>query len=359
MTAGAFEWPGVSFQLKEQVGELVTPTGRLIVPAGADHGVWLEARRKRDEVPGGYCVGSSDVPSILDLEGVGTPPHVFRNKVYNIDSPVNEAMEWGHIFEPPIAEEWCRRNRAVIDEIGLVSNVDEPWHQSTIDRRVRHCPVYRDTEEACGLEVKNVGFASASRWHRDIPDRILAQIVHQLLVTGYKHIHYACNIGGNMMRQGIVYADRERELMAYIRTAVNEFRSRFLLTEIEPPWDTTGKAAKLIELDNATHPERVGELDLDGIDAVLSYAEAQHAESVAKKAKEQAKARLAQLANGARYLIFSDELAYSYGESKRTNVDLDALKERHPDAYDDPEVVSEKTSYTLRIAKKYTIKKEK
>lgn len=355
-------------------GELVTPTGVLVMGAeamGDNHAGWLEARRWRaprhlgrlalHRVSAetyrrhGLRIGSSDVPSILDLDGVDTPAHVFRDKMWDITRPANEAMGWGHIFEGPIADEWCRRNRAVIDEIGLVAHADKPWHQSTIDRRVRRCPVYGEFDRACGLEVKNVGFASASRWHAEIPDRILAQIVHQLFVTGYEHIHYACNVGGNTMKQGIVYADRERELMDFIVSEVDRFRADHLLTGVEPAWDTTAKAAKLIELDTASHPERVGELTVEEVGAVMEYAEASAEASAAKKRQEAARARLAQLADGAQYVKFADHLAYSYTPTTRTSVDLDALKERHPAAYDDTEVVATKTSYTLKLDKSYKV----
>lgn len=220
-----------------KIGDLITPTGRLVLPPdrlGGDE--WLEKRRWRDEVPGGYCIGSSEVPSILDLEGVDTPAHIYRRKVYNIDTPVNEAMWLGSEMEGAIAVAWCRRNRAVIDEIGLVSNVDRPWRQTTIDRRVRECPVYKGTKSECLLEIKLVGYASASKWKRDVPDRVLAQIIDQLMVTGYAHAHYAALVSSTRLAQGIIYADRERDLMTYIDGEVERFRTEHLLAGREPEW---------------------------------------------------------------------------------------------------------------------------
>ncbi len=338
-----------------EIGELVTPTGRLVLPADQLGGEqWLQDRRWRhpadipgwefrkvdhwSELPEGYRIGSSEVPSILDLPEVDTPAHVYRTKVYDIRTPKNEAMDWGHIFEGPIALEWCRRNRAVIDEIGLVARDDAPWHQSTIDRRVRRCPVYPElsAENAiCGLEVKNVGRASAARWHREIPDRILAQMIHQLYVTGYHHMHYACNIGGNTMRQGIVYAEREQKLMRFVVAAVDRFRAEHLLAGVEPPW-SEDKPDKMIALDNATHPERGGviELDVHGIGDVMEYAEVAAQAGAIDKRKKRIAARLRQRANGAEIATFSGERAFWYGDGHRPNVDLDKLKEGWPDAYE-------------------------
>lgn len=338
-----------------KVGDLITPTGRLVIPASAARADWLAARRMRDAVPGKFCIGSSDVPSILDLDGVDTPVHVYRAKVEGYQVPQNEQMAWGHLLEEPIAAEWCRRNRAVIDEIGLVSRVDAPWHQSTIDRRVRECPVYKGTEDECLLEVKNVGFASSSRWHADIPDRILAQILHQLYVTGYAHAHYACLVGGNTMKQGIVYAEREQDTLRFIVGEVESFRTDYLLKRIEPPWDTSDKAAKLLEMDALSHPDRVGEIGIDDVGDVMDYALKSRAAGDAKKDLEQARARLAQLAGGHEFVKFSGELAYRYGPTTRTHVDLDKLREKYPDAYADPQVVEERKGHTIYIDKAYKV----
>jgi predicted phage-related endonuclease len=357
-------------------GELVTPTGVLVMTGEqmkADHDAWLGARRwRRPEhltveqardmdrarhLAEGYRIGSSDVPSILDLPGVDTPAHVYRNKVMGIHTPPNEAMIWGHVLEDAIAKEWCRRNRAVIDEVGLLARQDAPWHQSTIDRRVRECPMGRGVADACGLEIKNVGFASASRWHADIPDRILAQILHQLYVTGYDHMHYFCLVGGNTPKQGIVRAGDETKLTAFIIGEVDRFRTEHLLAGVEPAWNATEKAARLVELDQASHPERIGEIDVTGIGWVMDYAQAAAEESAAKRRKEQAKAMLAQMADGKQFVTFGGEPAYHYGPTKRTKVDLDKLTEKYPQAYADPEVVSHNESHTLYIDKAYKVKR--
>lgn len=369
-----------------EIGELITPTGRLVLPHDRLGGEeWLAARRWRppsaEDTGGpdeflaldanarrayGYRIGSSDVPSILDLEGVDTPAHVYRAKVYDIRPEVNEAMLFGHINEPGIAAEWCRRNRAVIDEIGLVAKDGAPWHQSTIDRRVRECPVWRDrpadparyeANRECLLEVKNVDAHVAMRWHKDIPDRILAQILHQLYVTGYAHAHYACMIGGNRWRQGIVYADREQKLMDFVIGKVEAFRNGHLLTGVEPEWDVSEKPDKMIALDEATHPDRVGTLDIEGIGEVMAYAKAARIKADAETERKQCAARLRQLADGKEFVTFADQPAYRISETTTARVDLDKLKEKYPDAYADPEVVSETKSHTIYIDKAYKVKK--
>jgi predicted phage-related endonuclease len=344
-----------------EVGELITPNGLLVMTAEQMRGgreEWLAARRWREGVPGGFCIGASEVPSILDLEEVDTPAHVYRAKVMNIRREPNDAMLWGNIFEAPIAAEWCRRNRAVIDEIGLVAHKDYPYMQATIDRRVRECPVFKDTPEGeCLLEVKHMDRAPAARWHAGCPDRLNAQMRFQLWVTGYSHGHFACKVPGTM-KQGIIYADQEPEITEYIIAEVERFRTENLIAGVEPPWNTTDKPLRMIELDKTTHPERdgVAELDINGIDAVHVYAQAAADASAAKKRQDAAKAELMRLANGAAAVKFCDELAYRFGPTTKTKVNLDRLSERYPDAYNDPEVVSETKSHAIYLAAPYKVK---
>lgn len=347
---------GPTGPMAPNVGDLVTPTGRLVV--GHDDlksPAWLAARRWRPHTIGpwslGLCIGSSDVPSILDLDGVDTPAHVFREKVYEIEKVVNESMHWGNVFEHDIALDWCRRNRAVIDEIGLIARDGMPWRQSTIDRRVRECPVHKTAGLECGLEVKYVEHVYAPRWNtvHGIPDRIVAQIIDQLLNTGYDHMHYAIKVPGDFL-QGIIYREREQKLMTFIDGAVEGFRKNYLLPGVEPAWNLD-KADKMIALDNATHPEREGiaEIDVNGIGEVIEYARLAAEATALDKRKKALAAKLRQMAGGAEIATFSGERAYWYGQGHRTNVDLEELQERWPDAYD--AVVSDKEFPVLHIDK--------
>lgn len=346
---------------RPKIGDLVTPTGRLVVGPGDLHSEeWLSARRWRGHTIGpwslNYCIGSSDVANILDLDGVDTPARVYREKVYGIEQEINENMQWGNIFEHDIALEWCRRNHAVIDEIGLIARDGMPWRQSTIDRRVRECPVHKEAGLECGLEVKHVEFVSAARWHtaNGIPDRITAQIVDQLLNTGYDHMHYACKVPGDF-KQGIIYRDREERLMSFIDATVEGFRKDYLIRGVEPAWNLE-KPDKMIALDNDTHPERdgVAELDIEGVGEAMAYAEIAYgpggAGEIDKRKKAQA-AMLRKLADGAAVATFSGERVFWYGEGHRSNVNLDKLKERWPEVYD--EVVTENTFPVLHIDKAY------
>ena len=325
----------------------VTPTAYRVLPADVDRDTWLAARRAG--------IGSSDVAAILGLTTYSTPLHVYRDKRGELpDRDPSEAMLWGGILEDPVAREWARRQRSVIQRVGLVANVDQPWMLATLDRRVAECPLDRSVRTACALEVKLRNAHTSSRWHAEIPDDVLAQVMWQMRVTGYRHIHVMILIGGNTVVMVTIWWDDD--VAAYIEAEVTRFRDRHLLAGAPPVVDDPAAARALIELDEALHPERVGKIDVPAIGEVIEYAELSARRSAADKALKAARARLGELADGARYVTFDGELAYQLDPVTRTNVDAERLAEKYPEAYADPEVVRTTTSHAIRIAPAFKVK---
>jgi len=318
-------------------GRRVTPTAIRLLPADADRQTWLTARRAG--------IGSSDVAAILGVADRATAVHVYRDKRGELVDDAGEAALWGRLLEDPIAQEWARRMRSVVQRVGLVAHVDEQWRMATLDRQVLECPMDRSVKTRCALEVKCRNAFVASRWRSDVPDDVLAQAVWQMAVTGYDHIHVAVLIGGNEMRQTVV--QRDERLEAYVLDQVRQFRNRHLLPGIEPGWDLS-KAQALIDMDSLMHPDRVGELDITSIGEVIEYAERSARKGAAEKALKESSAILRRLAGGARTVTFGGELAYEYTPVRKRTPDLDRLAERWPEAFAD--CVQEKTHYQIRIA---------
>ncbi|NUT31498.1 MAG: hypothetical protein HOV79_00335 [Hamadaea sp.] len=322
---------------------LVTPTGVLLMTADQirDRGAWLAERRNG--------IGSSDVPAILDLDDAYTTAlHVWHDKRgEDVDQP-NEAALWGTLLEETIAQEWCRRNRSVIENMGLLARRGEEWKRASLDRLVRECPLDPARREVCALEVKMRSAFKSARWHSDVPDDVLAQVAWQLHVTGLDHIHVAVLIGGNDYRQMVVWRDEQVE--AYIVPPVTAFWEIAIGQGLAPE-PNLRKPDRLIELDEALHPDRVGEIGVDDVGAVMEYAELSAAKSAIEKQMKPLRAQLGLLAEGHRYVKFSGELAYELAPVTRSNCDLEQLAERYPAAY--AACVRHSTSHSLRIAKPY------
>lgn len=318
----------------------VTPTAVRLLPADADRDEWLARRRNG--------IGSSDVAAILGVADKHTATHVWHDKRGELVDDAGEAALWGNLLEEPIAREWARRQRSVVQRVGLVAHVDEPWQMATLDRQVLECPMDRSVKTRCALEVKCRSAYKANRWRSDVPDDVLAQCTWQLRVTGYDHIHFAVLLGGNEMKQGVIRRDERME--RYVLREVERFRTEHLLAGVEPEWDLD-KAAALIEMDALMHPDRVGEISLDEVGEVIEYGELSARAGAADRKLKRARATLARLAAGARTVTFGGELAYEFAPVTKRSVDLDALAERHPEAYAD--CVVEKTHHQIRLSPEF------
>jgi predicted phage-related endonuclease len=225
---------------------------------------------------------------------------------------------------------------------------------TTLDRRVTECPLSEDEQTPCALEVKTRSAFKAAQWHAGAPDDVTAQVLWQIIVNGYEHMHYAVLIGGNEYHQGTIRADQYADVMADITTAVDYFWNEHVQAEVPPA--PTGDGDALTRLFRRLHPTRSGAVDVDrhddALDALLDYGTHQRAESKAKKAKAAAKARMIAALGSAQSALIGGERAYSLEPSNAApKVDLELMAERYPDAY--AACVAPNPTERIDIAKQY------
>lgn len=319
-TVGAVQAPAA--------GRRVTPTGRLILPADADRAEWLAARRSG--------IGSSDVPAILGLVEHTPPVKVYYDKLGHDVDDAGEAAYWGTVNEENVARRWAMQNRSVIRRVGLVAHVDHPHWLTTLDRRVTECPLDSSEQAPCALEIKTRSAFKSAQWHAGAPDDVTAQVLWQIAVNGYEHMHYAVLIGGNEYHQGTIRADEYRDVLEDIKTAVDRFWFEHVKAQVPP--EPTGDGEAVARLFRRLHPTRSGSVDVDmhpdALDALLAYQRHQREESAAKKAKARAKARMIAALGDAQEALLGGERAYSLEPTNAApRVDLELLAERWPDAY--------------------------
>ncbi len=310
----------------------VTPTGRLVLPAGVDRDTWLAARR--------MGVGSTDAPAILGVTEPGEyergPLHVWHDKLGQLpDEDAGEAAFWGRVHEESIARVWAERNRARVRRVGLVAHVDHDWMLTSLDRRVTACPLPEGGP--CALAVQTRSVHKGPAWHEGPPRDVLTQILWQLAVTGYPHIHWAVLVGGSQPHQGVVRAADHREAIEDLAAACERFWTGHVLTLVPPPPGGCDPKA-LLRLYRRLHPAREGVVDLDrhpdGVDALVDYERARIEEAAAKARKEAAYARMVANLGAARTARLAGETAYSLDPaSAPARTDLEQLAERWPDAY--------------------------
>ncbi|MGP3914369.1 YqaJ viral recombinase family nuclease [Nonomuraea sp. 10N515B] len=324
-------------------GRRVTPSARLILPADASRAEWLAARRADGRI------GSSDIANILQV-GYGVPLNVYYDKVGDLpqDDDAGEPALWGNLLEETVAREWARRNRSVVRRVGLVSNIHRPWMTCTLDRRVLECPLNREQREACALEIKTRNAFVAGKWVRAIPDDVLAQVLWQIEVTGFDHLHVGVLIGGQEYRQYVIRRVGHEVIIENIVTAAADMHERIMTRR--PPFPS-GDPERLVELYNDLHPDREGTVAVgpEVVEVLDRYETHRLEEKAAKRGKDEAKADAVKLLGGGERALFGDEPAYSYAAHRgRPSVDLSLLAERWPDAYE--ACVTETTVRSINVA---------
>ena len=328
---------------------------RLLLPASADRDAWLDARRSG--------IGSSDVAAAMGVSSHGTARHVYHDKrgELPLDDDPGEAALWGTLMEDTVAREWARRNRSIVRRVGLIARRDAPHRMCTLDRRVDECPLNRETRERCALEIKCRSAFVAGKWKRSIPDDVLAQVLWQIHVTGFDHLHVATLIGGNDYRQYVVRRADNEQLIADIVTVVDRLwadiqAGRPPVLTGEEPIDVT------LELLDELNPLRDGYANLDEYPArsvragelLLEYESARLEEKAAKQAKDSAKVRLIDELGSHRAAVLNGEVAYQLRPTSRDHVDMDRLAEEFPDAY--AACVTARPGKTLAISKQHRLK---
>jgi putative phage-type endonuclease len=313
-------------------GRRVAPTGRLILPADADRADWLTARRSG--------LGSSDMAAILGISAYGNALSVWHDKTGGLplEGDDSEPALWGRLLEETVAREWARRNRSVVQRVGLVASVDRPWQMCTLDRRVLKCPVSAATRERCAVEIKCRSAFKAGQWRTGCPDDVLAQVLHQTDVCGYAHMHVAVLIGGNDYRQFTVYRAEHEQLITDLRAA--GARAWQQIIDRRPPvLPDSADPEVLLDLYEQLHPDRAGDVfidrDGDAQDALADYLDAGNDEREAEARKNAAKAKLVGALGDGHVAYLGGHIAFSYDETSRQYCDLARLREEHPAAYAD------------------------
>lgn len=350
MTA-LFEMPAAE---RVKAGPRVTPTAYLVLPATASRDEWLAARRDG--------IGASDVASILGIDDFRTPRAVYYDKLGEDVDNASDAAHWGTVLEEPIAREWARRNRSVVARVGIVARLDDPVMRCTLDRRITECPLPEARKGRCALEIKCRSAFKGGRWHSGAPDDVLAQLLWQLAVTGYDHVHYAALIGGNEYRQGTVRRAEHEDTLRDIVTACRRWWDAYVVARIVPP--QSGTPEREVEMFRRMHAGRDGVLRLDtqepaqaleALGALEEYEQYRVEESAAAMKKKAAQAEMLRHLGAHQTAVFGPDLAYSMEISNRSVVNLDRLAERWPEAYAD--CVRTKPQERLAIGAKFRIKK--
>jgi len=141
-----------------------------------DRSVWLEARQTG--------LGASDMPIIMGLSPWSTPLELWCRKV-GLEGQQQEtgAMKWGSILEGPILEQYGKESgHDVRPGAFMWRSKQHPWAMMSPDGW--------HVDDGAIVEVKTTLYDDG--WEDGPPEHYIAQVQHQLFVTGAPYAVVAC-----------------------------------------------------------------------------------------------------------------------------------------------------------------------
>lgn len=276
-----------------------TMVGTAVVVADTDtltRDEWLDERR--------HGIGGSDVSAIAGLNPWRTPLAVWLEKtgIYVPDDAPSEAMEWGTLLEPVVADEFSKRSGIpTVVSRQLLAHPDHRFMRANIDRAIPHDPV-EGVPTAGIYEGKTTSPWQAREWaDNKIPDHAALQTHHYLLTTDLAYGYVAVLIGGQRLEWRRV--ERDVEIDAFLLSIESEFWKRVENQDPPPP---EASDAQLLGDVWSPRPESSLVVTDELREALAAREAAKHAEKVAAEAAAEAQARI-ELALGDReFLVDAD-----------------------------------------------------
>jgi putative phage-type endonuclease len=274
-----------------------------------------------------HGLGGSDAGVALGMSPFKTPLELWREKVGEAAAPDlsdNEAVRFGNLLEPVIAEEFSRRTGLIVHRVNdTIKHAEHPWMFANIDRRI--------VGQKAGLEIKTASVRSAHAWGDagtdDVPMHYLAQCTHYMAVTEWPVWHVAVLLGGNELRAYRIERDPELERMMLDR--LSAFWE--LVKTKTPPMPTTLSDAASLWPRNVSHQTAAND---DALSVVLELKTLQEKSKVLDAQIDAAKLRLQTAMADAAELVGPDGKALATWKAQTaTKFDTSKFKAAHPDLY--------------------------
>jgi putative phage-type endonuclease len=250
---------------------------RLAVRQGTPE--WLALRRTG--------IGSSDAPVIAGERGSVLELWAQKSGLVEPETPDEDTarlFEWGHRLEPVVADWYADTTGRQLQRVNqMLRHPEVAYAFASLDRRV--------VGERRLVEIKTTRFGWTGG--EEVPGAVLAQVQHQLWVTGYEVADVAVLTGGSEPR--VHEIPRDDTFIADLAFLEAEFWG-WVMSGTRPPVDGSENARRVLA---KLHPRNDGTLLplTPDVDALVSDWLA------AKAAVKQAEATEATHANALRAVI--------------------------------------------------------
>jgi putative phage-type endonuclease len=273
-------------------------------------------------------IGASDAAAVLGLSRWKTPLEVWALKTGQIPEQAirNElAVELGNELEEVCARLFTKRTGKKVHRVNeTVFDKTHPFLAANLDRRV--------VGEDAVLEIKTAGAWAAKQWDgEDVPQEVVIQVLHQLMVTGKSKGYACCLIGGNMDFH-IKEVRRDDALIKQMREKEIRFWKDFVETKVMPTLITKDDSDVLNQLFPAGPDETPLELGDEAnkwLDLIEGYkADGKALEALQDQAENEVKALLKD-----RTVAVTDRWKISWKESLVRRIDTARMKKESPATY--------------------------
>lgn len=283
---------------------------------GMDQETWLEMRRRG--------IGSSDAPAICGLDSYRSPLAVWAEKTGQLDrSEAGETAYWGHKLEEIVAREFAERHGRRVKRIhAILQRHPDEWMIADLDRVV--CD-----SQLVPLEIKTTSERHADEWDKQPPDKVLAQVYHQLAVTEAPYAYVAVLIGGQRYRDYRI--DYDRKAISNL-IAIERAFWRLVETQTPPPADGSPSSDEaLVQLFPESRQGKTQVLPPSASDWISRYREAAERERAASAEKEKYRQMICQALGDAEQGVLMGHTICTWTTTSRSWLDTKALETDHPE----------------------------
>lgn len=282
-------------------------------------------------------LGGSDAATVLNFNKYKSDYVLFLEKTGKIEPENlvnNEAVFWGNVHEPVLAEEFARRHPEykVRRENHVLISKEHPYMFANLDR------VITDTQGNKGiLEIKTASEYMQGDWAEEVPLYYYPQMLHYMIVTGYTFGYFVVLIGGNKYKEyRIEFNEQDAKLLI---DAEAHFWNNHVLKDIEPPINVTTQNESTLKvfskLYNAPNDELMqvsGTQEKEALAAIKELSSAKEAIKKAEEIKKECEAKLKGLiANNKGIQAGRHKVTWVRTQASRFN--STKFKEAHADLY--------------------------
>jgi putative phage-type endonuclease len=172
-----------------------------------DFNGWLEAHK--------LGIGASQIAAVLGEHRFASRLRVWAEKVGRLE-PADlsdvEAVNWGLLLEPLVAQEYARKTGRTLQKGGvLLQSTAYPWAIATPDYWMEYT-----ADMSIPIQIKTTSAFRLNDWADGPPKEVWWQVQHEMFVTGAPWASVGVLVGGNRF----MWADVERDDIAIERIRI-------------------------------------------------------------------------------------------------------------------------------------------